>query len=389
MDRPRISHTNRSPWRLLGRLCALAALLALAPAPAVQALEQDIFSVMGIELDVKARTAIAARERAISQAEVRGFEALLYKLLDHDSPLLGRSYPAAQIRPMVRAFEIGEEKRASGRYIATYHLSYDPQSVRQFLGRLNAAFSEIPGDRLLVIPLFERYGATLLWEEANPWWQVIGPGLLKNYLHDYVVPEASFDERLAWSPGHLIRGPKPARLKTLLQKYEADDVLLINVRLIDASDRDPPQARFEYRRLKAATRGGGRLFFLEGDDEGAVLGRVFATIAERFDSGWKQRTRARYGGFKFLEVEAWVESIEAWVRMRQRLEAAAMVRGIRIGELAVPISRLQIRYLGTEEQLRLTLEQVGLRLQNNAGIWRLSEPQADPGGAPKRAEIGG
>lgn len=388
MDQRRNSHTNRSPWRPLGRLCALAALLAFAPA--VQAADRDIFSVMGIELDVRARTAIAARERAISQAEVRGFEALLYKLLDHDSPLLGRSYPGAQIRPMVRAFEVGEEKRASGRYIATYHVSFDPQSVRQFLGRLNAAFSEIPGDRLLVIPLIEKHGATLLWEDANPWWQVIGPGLLKNYLHDYVVPDASFDERLAWSPGHLLRGPKPSRLKALLQKYDADDVLLINVRLIDASGREPPQARFEYRRLKVATRGGsGRLFFLEGDDDGAVLGRVFATIAERFDSGWKQRTRARYGGFKFLEVEAWIESVEAWVQMRDRLEAAAMVRGLRIGELAVPISRLWIRYLGTEEQLRLTLEQVGLTLQNDAGIWRLSKPQADPGGVPKRAEIGG
>jgi hypothetical protein len=387
MDRRRIPTKILGPWRRLGGFYLLAALWAFVPA--VQAADQDIFSVMGIELDVKARTAIAARERAIVQAEVRGFEALLNKLLDHDSPLLGRSYPAAQIRPMVRAFEVGEEKSASGRYIATYHVSYDPQSVRQFLGRRNAAFSEIPGDRLLVFPLIERHGATLLWEEENPWWQTVGPGLLKNYLHDYVVPEASFDERLAWSPGHLKRGPVPKRLESLLQKYEADDVLLINVRLIEAGDEDPPQALFEYKRLKTAKRVGvGRLFFLEGDDEGAVLGRVFAAIAERFDSGWKQRTRALYGGFKFLDVEAWVENVEAWVRMREQLEEAAMVRGIRIGELAVPISRLQIRYLGTEEQLRLTLEQVGLRLRNDEGIWRLSEPQTNPDVVSKRTDVG-
>ena len=131
-----------------------AVALLFTASPMARAAEQDIYSVMGIELDVRARTATLARERAIAQAEVKGFAALLYKLLDHDSPLIGKVHPAAQIRPMVRAFEIGEEKSASGRYIATYHVSYDPRSVRQYLGRLNVAFSEIPGDRLLVFPIW-------------------------------------------------------------------------------------------------------------------------------------------------------------------------------------------------------------------------------------------
>lgn len=346
--------------------------------------ERNIFSVKGIGLDVRARTAIAARERAIAEAEIKGFGALLYKLLDHDDPILAMEHPAPLVRRMVRSFEVGEEKTASGRYIATYHLSYDPQSVREYLGRLDAAFSEIPGDRLLVMPTFERFGATLFWEEENPWWEVMTPGLLKNYLLDYVVPDGGFDERLAWSAAHLARGPAPPRLRALLEAYAADDVLLLRA----SAEWDDSWARrvmrFEYRRLGSGTAASGRIFFLSGDDEAAVLRRVFRAIAGRFDASWKERTQARYGGFKTLAVEALVGGIEDWVRMRRRLEAAAMVRSLHIETLALPVSQLQIRYLGSEEQLRLTLEQVGLRLANEDGTWRLSELEPGPAVIPGR-----
>lgn len=351
-----------------------ALILLLMPAPLLAAGE-EVFSIRGIEVDIAARTAIRARDRAITTAEKRAFAALLEKLLDHDEAITLENFSPLKVREYVQAFEVEDEKSASGRYIATYNIRFDADRVRALFGRRKIAYSEIPGPKLLLLPVVERHGAKLLWQQENPWWQVLSSDRRDNFLHQFVTPEGNFEERLTWSPGKLERKLDLERLAEFMDPYGADDVLLLSARIVQPRAEARGMVLFSYRRLLTPSeRGWGRVYFAQADEEADVLERVFLAVAGRLDQNWKGVTRTLFGAFNSIIAEVETEDIDAWVDLRKRLRRAAMVQSVVIEEIALPVSRLRINYLGSPEQLRLTLEQVGLRLQQQNGKWQLVDP---------------
>ncbi|MCH8835833.1 MAG: DUF2066 domain-containing protein, partial [Proteobacteria bacterium] len=140
-----------------------------AGADAARAQAIDVFEVMGVDVDVTAETAAAARGEALVDGERRAFRRLLERLTllaDRDRlPEFSRD----EITAYVKDFSIAEEKASAVRYLATLNFRFKAEDVRRLLIDYALPFAETASKPLLVLPVYQAAGALLLWDDPNPW----------------------------------------------------------------------------------------------------------------------------------------------------------------------------------------------------------------------------
>ncbi|MCH8348260.1 MAG: DUF2066 domain-containing protein, partial [Proteobacteria bacterium] len=148
---------------------------------------ERLFTVTGIEVDVRSRTAAQARTIAINSAEEQGFRMLLRRLMGEAD--LDRFYLPEGAKPSdyVHGIEVVEERRSQVRYIATLNITFEAGKIQQLLGRQSIAYVGIAPKPALVIALEWHDGAWLLWEEQNIFAGLWRGKLLENRIMAYRV----------------------------------------------------------------------------------------------------------------------------------------------------------------------------------------------------------
>ena len=182
---------------------ALAVMLPLAPALGADA---DLFTIRAVPVDATAETAPAARDRAIAEGRRLAFRRLI-----------GRLVPAAQVRTvadptdselqrMVLGFEVANERASAVRWLADLTVAFDPRAVQARLCSAGVPYAETRSLPVLVIPLYETGGDTILWKEPNPWraaWSDLPP---QGGLVPFVVPYGDVADISDLSPEQAIAG---------------------------------------------------------------------------------------------------------------------------------------------------------------------------------------
>lgn len=179
--------------RVLGRFLILL-LLALLTVPIVGAAwaAEDVFTVSGVKVDVKAENAVAAREKAFVEAQVAAFRALAEQLRGEAQMAGYTPPPLTVIAPMIQDFEITNERLSAVQYIGTYTFRFDGGAVRNHFhvptqqstspyGDDVYAQSDMtqpamgadgaPAEPVLVLPFYKMGAYTVLWQDPNPWMQ--------------------------------------------------------------------------------------------------------------------------------------------------------------------------------------------------------------------------
>ncbi len=172
--------------------------------------------ITGIEVDVRADSALEARNDAWREAQRKAWREAG-----------GPAISDGQLSGMVSAIVIERERVGPKRYVATLGVTFDRQRAGRFLGGSSRARASAP---MLVIPVIVSAGTYTAFEVRNPWqraWAAFNPGTSRM---DYVRPSGAGGDSLLLNFGQAGRRSR-AWWRSTLDQYGAADVLVPIVRL--------------------------------------------------------------------------------------------------------------------------------------------------------------
>lgn len=374
----------------------LVALLVLG-APAVALSPDRVFVVGPVQVDVTARSSLAAREQALDQGHRAAWRRLVDRLVLPDDAEALAGLERESVNALVRDYEILRERTSHVRYLADLSFGFRPDAVRDLLHRMEIPFAETPSLPVLVVPVLVDSGRDILWEDPNPWretWQDLSPpdGLLP-----VLTPWGDLVDIRDLAVEQALEGMWPP-MRALARRYGAGDVVVARAHAAP----EGTGARVEV----ALTRYGAGLESPVRSAPVTVLGDPGGLFREAADKAiavltdeWKRANLVQSGARSTLTVLVPIEeSFRRWLRIRQRLAAIGIVRNSVIRRLSKRMALLELAVAGDAEQLRNALRQQELELHEGRDWPVLAEraqtvpeaylPPPEPGPAPAPAGAG-
>lgn len=269
---------------------------------------------------------------------------------------------------LVRDFSVDREKFGGGRYIASLTVRFKAEPIRKVLRDADIRFAETASRPVLVLPIFQTAGATVLWEDTNPWfaaWSRLGT---RDGLQPLLLPVGDLSDVATISAEEAVLGDVN-RLSEIAARYDAAEVLVVVASLtVDQA--------FGLLRLEAATsRSGGsgsgqtefRRFEAKADSaRNMLLDEAAVSIARDAEDNWKQKNILERSVEQTIAVHVPFGSLGDWLSIRKRLAGIAAVKDLAVLRLSVDRAEVELAYIGSADQLRLAMAQSNLELQYEA-----------------------
>ena len=183
------------------------------------------FEVSGIAVDVRAKTAEAARLGGWRIAQRKGWQQLWAKMHGGQggAPVLGDS----ALDGIVAGIVVENEQIGPNRYVATLGVLFDRARAGQILGVTGEVSRSAP---MLVLPIMWSGGTAYSFEQRTEWQKAWARYRTGNSPIDYVRPSGTGSDPLLLNYGQTQR-PGRNWWRMILDQYGAADVLIPQVRL--------------------------------------------------------------------------------------------------------------------------------------------------------------
>jgi len=393
--------SNTSRRELSGLLCVLLVaaigllpglLLPAAPAAAADA---DLFSVRGVAVDATAETAPVARDRAVAEGRRLAFRRLIQRLVPATEAARIPEPTDSELQRMVLSFEVANERSSTVRWIADLTVAFDPDAFRSRLRAAGTPYSETRSLPVLVIPLYEAGGETVLWKDPNPWrnaWYELPP---QGGLVPFVVPYADVADIRDLSPDQAIGGDLQALMR-IAERYGARDTIIARAR-----PRAGGAVELSVQRLGQSGTDSTMVETVNGadglDETKRLAPAVLRTVA-LIEDAWKQDNLIRPGFETLVTATVPLDSLQRWLTVRESLDSLSIVARYEVVQLMRREALVDVWINGDAEQFRVALAQRDLELLPGAGDYMLKqrgqpmpEPAVvtDPAGAGPAAPVYG
>ncbi len=356
---------------LLLAVCSLA-VFGAAGKPAAQT--SNVYEVTGVAVDVTAETATAARDKALAEGHTKGFRRLLERLtLRADHPRLPDLTPVG-IAAYVQDFSVSDEKTSSTRYLAKLDFRFKQDQVRQLLTQYGFQFAETLSKPVLVLPVYREAGALLLWDSPNPWREAWDSLPAAKGLVPMLLPLGDLTD-IAAIGAEQAAGGDLQRLAAVAQRYGTDDSLVVLASR--ATDPQTGTATLEVTISRYGTPGSEQTLLrtfaaAEGETPEALFQRAALDIMIEVEDGWKRENLLNFENPAVIAVSIPIRQLGDWLSIRQRLSEVAFIRNTELVLLSRSEVRVNLHFIGSEEQLILALDQADLELSREQdGEWIL------------------
>ena len=386
---------------------ALFLLLVLAATAPVLAQETGgggaAYVIGGIAVDTSAKTTYDARMAAYRIARAKAWP-LLWNRLTGEAATSAPHLDDGTLQQMVAGIEIEGERFSTTRYIATLGVVFDrARASARFAGTAGALHS----GPMLLLPIFDDAGARTLYQVKTPWisaWTRFSEGLSPI---DYVIASGSAGDNVLLTSYQAQRTDRTL-WRNILNRFEAVDVLVAEVRLTRSFPGGPVAARFVARHGPDGTLLGS--FELRANTE-AGLDAMLDQGVRRVDQIYADALRAGQlvsekdltaelepilsaapdiGGAAVdlagasLDADVATPDAKSWGEIEAALRATPTVGAVSLTSLSLGgTSQIAIRYTDTLDVLRYRLDQNGLRLDGR--VLRRKRPGDAP--VPEPASI--
>ncbi|MDD5586869.1 MAG: DUF2066 domain-containing protein [Alphaproteobacteria bacterium] len=361
-------------------LVFLALVLFVPPAVAQDANDAALYQVSDVAVDVTADSAAHARDQAIIQAQRSALDQLLARL--GADPVLGQKLDDDAVAALVQAFEVQQERTSAVRYIGTFTVRFKPAAVRNFLGKHGTSYSEVRSKPVVVLPVVNKGGRYVLWEESTPW-RTAWEGLVgKGGLVPVVVPVGDLDDIATISTPEAVSG-KPEALMALMNKYQAGGAL-VAVLNADPDKLDPKQdIRIDVMRVDATGKANEaeHLSLPPAADAKAFLAELGGGVKQikgSMEKGWRESGKAPKGPLAHLPVAVPIASLADWTAIKAKLANVPGVSRINVISLARGAADIDLEFHGDIPPLQTALAGQNLVLEQSpaTGGWVLREGTA-------------
>ena len=121
--------------------------------PYAEADDESPYTVSKIAVDVSAKNAVAAKDAAMAEAEKRGLNTVLRRVVPFSFYARLPDLQPEQIEGLVNGISIRKEQYSTTRYIATLDVVFNDQGVKQLVANLGAPASEERAPMISILPL--------------------------------------------------------------------------------------------------------------------------------------------------------------------------------------------------------------------------------------------
>lgn len=381
-------------------LYALAALVFLMNAAPAHAAANPAYTVEGVEVDVTAKNAVLAREKAMEEAQVKAYQMLAERFLSPEELATFKAPDPITVSSLVQDFEVTNEQLSKTRYKGVFTVRFRPNAMKSQMASQGKTYSDVARKPVLVLPFFERGGDTLLWTETNPWmaaWRNMPAD--GNVMQPTVVPlgdaadiaQVGDEEGLQYDP---------MRVQELAGRYGADDVAVL---LASTAPTSTSQGHVTVNIYNNGFE--GPVFVqkiavdqMAGETDEAVYARAAAKVKDVLRSNWKAnaaynpvvaqpavttvttttygtppvtppipQTRVALGPSQTYAVQARFGSVQDWVRLKNTLDRTYGMQAVMIRTLKPREALLDIRYAGNITALQLALQNAGVTMRAGYG----------------------
>ncbi len=360
--------------------CAGGALLLLAVAmqsgATLAADQPDSYSAT-VKVDATADSAGAARELARIDGQRRALGLVVDRLAGtSDNAKLAKLDDKA-ITDMVESFEVASERMSAVRYLANYTFHFRPAKLRRLVRVVDTASAEGGGKPAVpessgsakpavVLPLYRDVTGTMLWDDPNPWREAWGRRSGDGSSARLSIPLGDAGDLTTIDANRAESGDSEA-LAAIAQRNGSDQAI---VALATARRQGDELAGFDlsvkwYRAGRLSDSQGTSVDALPGESEGDLLKRAADAAAGIAGGGPRKSQQA------VVAASVPIRSLGDWVLVRDRLASVAAVRKVDLLSLSRQEARIQIRYVGSPEQLRSSLAEVDLGLGGGDPVWQL------------------
>ena len=349
-----------------------------------RAAENEQYTVKGIAVDTTASNTPQAQTKAISIGQRRAFYTLLRKLVPvayyTDIPILSDE----DITPLVAGFQVADERTAPQRYLADLTFEFKRQEIRNILRSAGLPFSEAVAKPLLVLPVFNDGERKMLWEEPNPWRAAwvdvidygIRPEIAETNLDDaaqllsqpVIVPAGDFADIQAIDVRQAVSLDEDA-IGVIEASYDTPGTLVISAALREDQEGS---LILDISRQRSDQFSTTVIDSYKGtDDPEFLMQSAILDILQKQQEQWKLQNIIDFSVENTLAVTTAITGLEDWLRIQEQVKALSSVSGTLTIDLSVAKAFWHITFLGSMDQLKVSLAQQDLQLVDNNGYWTL------------------
>jgi hypothetical protein len=384
--------------------CALLLLGAVAmraaPAPAQES--EEAYSAT-VKVDATAESAAAAREVARIDGQRRALAAVIERLSGASEPAAPPKLDDKTITDMVASFEVANEHMSAVRYVADYTFHFRPSKVRRLVRVAETppaeSSSKSPGDKssgdkssadsggkspaeggnraIVVLPVYRDGSNVVLWDDPNAWRVAWSQRPAGSGLGRLVLPLGDAGD-LAAIDAEKAGSGKPEALTAIAQRNSGSEAVVALATARRQGDKlaglDVTVKRYRYGHLVDTQSSS-----FEADpaeSEADLLKRAAEATAAEIETGAKLNADAHSNQPASLAVTVPITTLGEWVQVRNRLASVSSIRKIDLLSLSRQEARIEVRYVGSQDQLKSSLAEVNLDLAGGDPIWRIQSSSA-------------
>lgn len=337
----------------------------------------DIFTIKDVAVDAQGETAEKARAKAIAQGH-RDAWVQLVKALAAEGAQTALNPPAEKFVYLVRDHEIHNELASAKRYKANLTVRFQPSAVRKYFREHKVVYTEDGANASLILPIYVVSDNKLLWHENNLWldaWCANGAG--GTALNPILIPlndlADQHDITLQQALSH-----KHNDLAKIGIRYDAKNVI-IAVAIANVTDYDKPQLQVTLSRIGIFDGQTDHTeFVIEGSaGEGPedLLKRAVEKTLKVMDYEWKEKKQVHFDSVGSLYARIKIQSENDWNIIETRLREIPLIKKIVLDYINAFEVGLSFRYQGSPQNLKMAMNQFGLRLLGDEGEWYIERTE--------------
>ena len=370
---------NQVIWRVVGFLLLLIGVM-LRTGPLLAEEQREGFSAT-VKVDATADSVAAARELARIDGQRRALALVIDRLSGSTESAKLPKLDDRTVTDMVESFEVANERMSAVRYLADYTFHFRPSKVRRLVHSADSAPAEANstpavdegGSKpVIVLPVYKDSARTVLWDDPNAWRQAWGQQSAGPGLSHLTVPLGDASD-LAIIDSDRAEAGSPDALTAIAQRNGGDEAIVALATARREGDK-LVGLDLSIKRYRSGHLSDTRESTLEadpGESADDFLKRAADTTARQIASSSKKSPGPSSDQQVSLGAIVPIGSISEWVRVRDRLASVPAIRKVDLLSLNRHEAKIQIKYVGSSEQLRSSLAEVDLGVDGTDPIWRL------------------
>jgi hypothetical protein len=359
-------------------LCAVVLSVYASCALAAGPIETSVFAVQGVAVDVTDIDADTAKNKALVDAQIKGFQTLAERL---GSPAVVEAVAKLeekQVLPFLKSLSIEEESISPGRYKGKLTVRFLPNKVRAFYENFGVKVSGDQGPSFLVLAVWKGPAGQVLWED-NPWRQAWVDLRAEQSLVPIIVPLGDLDDSAMLSVTDIL-SEDSIKLEAIRRRYDVKKVIIAfaepaeNGAIHATMSGDSPLGKLIFDKVYDGETGK-----IE-DSLTLAAQRFHSVMLEKFKSGQSKvasqaaadKQKSEANSRKTLNVRVPFSGPSEWNGLRSRILSAPGVANLDVASLGVDGAVVALSFVGTIETMQQSMNASGLSLSKASGEWQIA-----------------